>query len=185
MPVDDGFVDAVLVVLAVLIVSTLICVTFTLVLAQSGFTIAIVCFIIANIAYQAGLQFYDALLPEVSTEQNRGRIGGIGRGFFHFLRKTFRLFGCFTLTHRLSMRFFFLLELCKPLLLFPQIRFLASDQFGSAWLAEAIASTEFSQLELFELRGSNLIRTTGGLGRHPASLTSPAATVEHWTLVAP
>src|SRR5690606_29917456 len=35
---------------------------------------------IANIAYQAGLQFYDALLPEVSTEENRGRIGGIGIG---------------------------------------------------------------------------------------------------------
>ena len=63
-----------------LITSTLICVIFTLVLAQSGFTIAIVCFIIANIAYQAGLQFYDALLPEVSTEENRGRIGGIGIG---------------------------------------------------------------------------------------------------------
>src|SRR5260370_12918590 len=37
-------------------------------------------FIIANACYQAGLQFYDALLPEVSTEDNRGRIGGIGVG---------------------------------------------------------------------------------------------------------
>ena len=27
--------------------------------------------------YQAGQQFYDALLPEVSTEDNRGRISGI------------------------------------------------------------------------------------------------------------
>ncbi|HEX6135171.1 MAG TPA: MFS transporter [Longimicrobiales bacterium] len=63
-----------------LVVSTIICVLFTLVLARSPFTFAVICFIIANIAYQAGLQFYDALLPEVSTEENRGRIGGIGVG---------------------------------------------------------------------------------------------------------
>ena len=37
-------------------------------------------FVVANVLYQAGLQFYDALLPEVSTEANRGRISGIGVG---------------------------------------------------------------------------------------------------------
>ena len=63
-----------------LIVSTLICVTFTALLARVGFVATIVCFIIANIAYQAGLQFYDALLPEVSTEETRGKVGGIGVG---------------------------------------------------------------------------------------------------------
>jgi UMF1 family MFS transporter len=63
-----------------LIVSTLICVTFTALLARVGFVTTIICFIIANIAYQAGLQFYDALLPEVSTEETRGKIGGIGVG---------------------------------------------------------------------------------------------------------
>jgi UMF1 family MFS transporter len=63
-----------------LIASTLICVVFTLLLARSGFYITAICFVIANAAYQAGLQFYDALLPEVSTEANRGRIGGIGVG---------------------------------------------------------------------------------------------------------
>ncbi|HEX6306606.1 MAG TPA: MFS transporter [Longimicrobiales bacterium] len=63
-----------------LVTSTLICVAFTLLLARSPFSLAVLCFIIANIAYQAGLQFYDALLPEVSTEENRGRIGGIGVG---------------------------------------------------------------------------------------------------------
>jgi MFS transporter, UMF1 family len=63
-----------------LVTSTMICVLFTLVLARSPYTFAVICFIIANIAYQAGLQFYDALLPEVSTEENRGRIGGIGVG---------------------------------------------------------------------------------------------------------
>jgi len=63
-----------------LIVSTLICVLFTALLARSGLFVSAALFILANIAYQAGLQFYDALLPEVSTEKNRGRIGGIGIG---------------------------------------------------------------------------------------------------------
>lgn len=58
--------------------STIVCVGFTCLLARVGFYATAVCFIIANIAYQAGLQFYDAMLPEVSTEENRGRIGGIG-----------------------------------------------------------------------------------------------------------
>src|SRR4029079_1688457 len=38
------------------------------------------CFVIANVAYQAGLQFYDAMLPEVSHAGNRGKISGIGVG---------------------------------------------------------------------------------------------------------
>jgi UMF1 family MFS transporter len=63
-----------------LIASTLICVTLTVLLARSGFLLTAILFGLANIAYQAGLQFYDALLPEVSTEENRGRIGGIGVG---------------------------------------------------------------------------------------------------------
>ena len=63
-----------------LIVSTLVCVACTLMLARSGLWITAGFFIVANIAYQAGLQFYDALLPEVSTPENRGWIGGIGVG---------------------------------------------------------------------------------------------------------
>jgi len=63
-----------------LITSTLICVTFTVLLARGGFWLTAFFFVVANIAYQAGLQFYDAMLPEVSTEENRGRIGGIGVG---------------------------------------------------------------------------------------------------------
>ena len=35
---------------------------------------------IAVVCFQAGLIFYDSLLPEVSTDENRGRIGGIGVG---------------------------------------------------------------------------------------------------------
>lgn len=67
-----------------LIASTVVCVLFTVLLARTGFTVTAICFMIANIAYQAGLQFYDALLPEVSTEENRGRIGGIGVGVGYF-----------------------------------------------------------------------------------------------------
>jgi UMF1 family MFS transporter len=63
-----------------LVVSTLICVIFTALLGQGGLYATLAAFIVSNISYQAGLQFYDALLPEVSTEENRGRIGGIGVG---------------------------------------------------------------------------------------------------------
>ena len=63
-----------------LIVSTLLCVTFTLLIARGGYWPTILAFIFANAAYQAGLQFYDALLPKVTTEDNRGRISGIGVG---------------------------------------------------------------------------------------------------------
>src|SRR5215212_2119536 len=63
-----------------LVVSTVICVVMTALLARGGFYVTAIVFIIANVAYQAGLQFYDAMLPEVSTEANRGKISGIGVG---------------------------------------------------------------------------------------------------------
>jgi UMF1 family MFS transporter len=63
-----------------LVVSTVLCVAFTLLLARVGYWGTMVAFILANAAYQAGLQFYDSLLAEVTTEENRGRIGGIGVG---------------------------------------------------------------------------------------------------------
>jgi UMF1 family MFS transporter len=63
-----------------LVTSTLICVFFTALLARAGFWATALCFVLGNVAYQAGVQFYDALLPEVSTEENRGKIGGIGVG---------------------------------------------------------------------------------------------------------
>jgi UMF1 family MFS transporter len=62
-----------------LTVSTIVCVGLTALLGHSLWS-SLVFFVIANIAYQAGLQFYDALLPEVSTEENRGWIGGVGVG---------------------------------------------------------------------------------------------------------
>ena len=63
-----------------LLISTVICVVLTTLLGRGPFLLTAVLFIVANAAYQAGLQFYDALLPEVSTPANRGRIGGIGVG---------------------------------------------------------------------------------------------------------
>ncbi|MDP1891479.1 MAG: MFS transporter [Gemmatimonadaceae bacterium] len=63
-----------------LVWSTIVCVSLTAMLGSVGFTATLVCFILANATYSAGLQFYDAMLPDVSTEQNRGRIGGIGVG---------------------------------------------------------------------------------------------------------
>lgn len=63
-----------------LFASTLICILLTATLGRFGFMLAAICYILANIAYQAGTQFYDALLPEVSNESNRGRIGGYGVG---------------------------------------------------------------------------------------------------------
>ncbi len=63
-----------------LIASTLVCCAFTALLGTGGLLLSLACFVIANFVYQAGLIFYDALLPSVSTEENRGRIGGLGVG---------------------------------------------------------------------------------------------------------
>jgi MFS transporter, UMF1 family len=49
-------------------------------IGQGGLAATLALFVVANLAYQAGLIFYDALLPAVSTEENRGRIGGLGVG---------------------------------------------------------------------------------------------------------
>ena len=67
-----------------LVVSTLLCIGCTLLFGRIGFWPTMVAFVIANATYQAGQQFYDALLPEVSTEQNRGRISGMGVGIGYF-----------------------------------------------------------------------------------------------------
>ena len=67
-----------------LVASTVLSVAFTLMLGRAGLVGTMIAFVIANAAYQAGLQFYDSLLVEVSTEENRGRIGGIGVGVGYF-----------------------------------------------------------------------------------------------------
>lgn len=63
-----------------LVVATVVCVGFTLLLGTGGLVPSLVFFIIANYFYQGSQIFYDSLLPEVSTEENRGRIGGLGVG---------------------------------------------------------------------------------------------------------
>ena len=61
-----------------LVWSTILCVLLTALIGRGGYWMTMVAFVLANAAYQAGLQFYDALLPEVSTPENRGRISGLG-----------------------------------------------------------------------------------------------------------
>lgn len=63
-----------------LVWSTVMCVALTALLGSVPFWQTMLCFVLANATYSAGLQFYDAMLPDVSTEENRGRIGGIGVG---------------------------------------------------------------------------------------------------------
>lgn len=63
-----------------LLVSTLACVGLTALLGIPGVVGTIVLYMFANYAFQAGLVFYDALLPVVSTPENRGRVSGLGVG---------------------------------------------------------------------------------------------------------
>jgi UMF1 family MFS transporter len=67
-----------------LVWSTIICCACTALIGRGPYAVSALLFVVANAAYQAGLQFYDALLPEVTTEENRGRIGGMGVGFGYF-----------------------------------------------------------------------------------------------------
>jgi len=64
-----------------LFLSTVICVVFTAILyfIQPGAVfMALICFIIANIAFEMGMVFYNAFLPYVSTPENIGRVSGYG-----------------------------------------------------------------------------------------------------------
>lgn len=63
-----------------LVVSTLVCCAATFLLGITGVFLALAIFVVANTFYQSGLIFYDALLPVVSTPENRGRVGGFGIG---------------------------------------------------------------------------------------------------------
>jgi UMF1 family MFS transporter len=63
-----------------LAVSTILCVVATFFLGQGSIPLLFALFVIATVCFQAGLVFYDSLLPEVSTDENRGRVGGIGVG---------------------------------------------------------------------------------------------------------
>jgi UMF1 family MFS transporter len=61
-----------------LIGATLVAVVATAGIGWGPFGSSVLLFVVANAAYQAGVQFYDSLLPEVTDASNRGRISGIG-----------------------------------------------------------------------------------------------------------
>lgn len=63
-----------------LLASTICCVLLTALLGIPGVIGTLVLFAAANYFFQAGLIFYDSLLPVVSTPENRGRVGGLGIG---------------------------------------------------------------------------------------------------------
>jgi len=63
-----------------LLITTLLCIGFTAMLGTGGLFISLALFVVANYMFQAGLIFYDSLLPAVSTEENRGKVGGLGIG---------------------------------------------------------------------------------------------------------
>ena len=60
--------------------STIVCVIATALIGRGSFLSSALLFILANATYQAGIQFYDSLLLEVTTPENRGRVSGIGTG---------------------------------------------------------------------------------------------------------
>lgn len=60
---------------------TLLCVLFTSLLFLVGpgdIAIGILFFVLANIGFEAGLIFYDAFLPEITSPKNFGRVSGYG-----------------------------------------------------------------------------------------------------------
>ena len=63
-----------------LLMSTLSCVLLTSLLGVPGVLGTLILFAVANYFFQAGLVFYDSLLPVVSTPENRGRVSGFGVG---------------------------------------------------------------------------------------------------------
>ena len=60
--------------------ATLVCCAAIALVGRGPFALSALFWVIANGGYQAGVQFYDSLLPEVTTEANRGRINGIAIG---------------------------------------------------------------------------------------------------------
>ncbi|TAK23407.1 MAG: MFS transporter [Chloroflexota bacterium] len=67
-----------------LVVTTILCCAATFLLGTWGLAASLILFGVANYFYQAGLIFYDTLLPSVSDDSNRGRIGGFGVGIGYF-----------------------------------------------------------------------------------------------------
>lgn len=68
--------------LPILVATTSGCCLLTL-FVGGGLWLSLAIFLMANLLFQAGLVIYDALLPAVSTPENRGRVGGaaVGLGY--------------------------------------------------------------------------------------------------------
>ena len=61
-----------------LMITTCLCVVFTLFLGTGGLLISLAIFAIANYMFQSGLIFYDSMLVSISTKENIGKIGSFG-----------------------------------------------------------------------------------------------------------
>ncbi len=104
-----------------LFIFTLICVISTSLLTnihRGDIFLGLLFFIIANIGFEAGLVFYDAFLPEITTPKNFGRVSGYGYalgylGSFISLIFTFYLIQLnkINLTFLISSIFFFTFSL--------------------------------------------------------------------------
>ena len=90
MPVVGAISDRYRRRMPLLISYTLVCVIFTALIGVAGqaisdkavkITWALIFFVIANYSYQGGLVFYNALLPDISSERSMGRVSGYGVAF--------------------------------------------------------------------------------------------------------
>ncbi len=63
-----------------LLAATLSCIAATLALGNGGLLVSLVLFAIALSTMELGTIFYNSLLPDVSTEANRGMVSGLGTG---------------------------------------------------------------------------------------------------------
>ena len=93
MPILGAISDRVRCRMPFLLLYTLLCVAGTFFIGVTGLakisavptvSLALLFFMLANYAYQGGLVFYNALLPEVSTARNIGTISGYGVSFGYF-----------------------------------------------------------------------------------------------------
>ena len=66
---------------------TILCIVSTSLLfflVEGDILIALILFILANIGFEAGLVFYDAFLPEITSVKNYGRVSGYGFAMGYF-----------------------------------------------------------------------------------------------------
>jgi UMF1 family MFS transporter len=68
----------------VLIVTTVASVVLFALAVQNDLWLSLVVYSAANLCFQSSLIIYDALLPAVSTEENRGRVNGLAVGLGYF-----------------------------------------------------------------------------------------------------